>query len=281
MDKNEIKKVLKTFSNIIMYVFLTLCIFTVFITISARRATDGAAEIFGYQMRIVLSDSMEKCENTDVSDYDIKHIPVRSMVFVKSIPSDKSKHDAWYEDIEPGDVLTFRYVYTTQETITHRVISCDKNDDGEGYTIVLKGDNTNSADADRGALEQTIDTSVPNNMNYVLGKVTGQSYLLGLIISFLMTPLGMVLVIMVPCFIIILLEVLKIIKMFNESKINIHIDVAQTERELAELREKLAMFEAQQAAANSAPKTEAEPEVETEPVAESTDTIDSAEEEVQ
>ena len=277
MDKNKMKKALKTFSDVVMYVFLILCVFTVFITVSARRATDGAAEIFGYQMRIVLSDSMAKCDK-DVSEYDIKHIPVRSMVFVKSIPSDKSKHDAWYEDIEPGDVLTFRYVYTTQETITHRVISCDKNEDGNGYTIVLKGDNASSED---GALEQTIDTSVPNNMNYVLGKVTGQSYLLGLIISFLMTPLGMVLVVMVPCFIIILLEVLKIIKMFNDSKKQRDNEIAaQTERELAELKEKLAMLEAQQAA-NPDFKAEAEPEVEIEPVAESTDTIDSAEEEVQ
>ena len=252
MDKNRMKKIWKTFSSVIMYIFLILCIFTVFITVSARRATDGAAEIFGYQMRIVVSDSMAKCEHTDVSDFDVKSIPVRSMVFVKTMPKDKDKHDDWYRDLEVGDVLTFRYVYTTQETITHRVISINEKETG-GFTIELKGDNTGSED---GALVQTIDTSVPNNMNYVIGKVTGQSYLIGLIISFLMTPLGMVLVIMIPCFIIILLEVLKIINMFNESKKQREdAAVANTERELAELKAKLAALEAQQAA----PKPEAEP----------------------
>ena len=252
MDKNRMKKIWKTFSSVVVYIFLILCIFTVFITVSARRATDGAAEIFGYQMRIVVSDSMAKCEHTDVSDFDVKSIPVKSMVFVKTMPKDKDKHDDWYRGLEVGDVLTFRYVYTTQETITHRVISINEKETG-GFIIELKGDNTNSED---GALVQTIDTSVPNNMNYVVGKVTGQSYLIGLIISFLMTPLGMVLVIMVPCFIIILLEVLKIVNMINESKKQRENSAAEeTERELAALKEKLAALEAQQAA----PKPEAEP----------------------
>ena len=112
MDKNRMKKVWKTFSNVVMYIFLILCIFTVFITLSARRAVDGAAEMFGYQMRIVVSDSMAKCEHTDVSGFDIKDIPVKSMVFVKTMPKDKAKQDEWYRGLEVGDVLTFRYVYT-------------------------------------------------------------------------------------------------------------------------------------------------------------------------
>lgn len=250
MDKNRVKKLWNIFLNIIMYVFLILCVFTVFITVSARRATDGAAEIFGYQMRIVVSDSMAKCENTDVSDFDIKSIPVRSMVFVKTMPKDKDKANEWYDDIEVGDVLTFRYVYTTQETITHRVIAIEEKDTG-GYIIELKGDNSAS---EQGALVQVIDTSVPNNMNYVIGKVTGKSYLIGLIISFLMTPLGMVLIIMIPCFIIILLEILKIIGMLNADKKKRERAAAEkTERELAELKEKLARLEAQQTVAEEKP----------------------------
>ena len=270
MDKNRMKKIWKTFSSVVMYIFLILCIFTVFITISARRAVDGAAEMFGYQMRIVVSDSMAKCEHTDVSDFDVKDIPVKSMVFVKTMPKDKAKHDDWYRGLEVGDVLTFRYVYTRQETITHRVTSIVEKEDG-GFIIELKGDNVNSED---GALTQTIDTSVPNNMNYVIGEVTGQSYLIGLIISFLMTPLGMVLVIMVPCFIIILLEVLKIINMLNASKKQRNEAAnAETERELAALKEKLAALEAQQAA--SAPT----PAVEETPADASADAADAKEEE--
>ena len=252
MDKNRMKKIWKTLSSVVMYVFLILCIFTVFITVSARRATDGAAEIFGYQMRIVVSDSMAKCEYTDVSDFDVKSIPVKSMVFVKTMPKDKAKHDDWYRGLEVGDVLTFRYVYTRQETITHRITSITEKETG-GFIIELKGDNTAS---ENGALTQTIDTSVPNNMNYVIGEVKGQSYLIGLIISFLMTPLGMVLIIMVPCFIIILLEVLKIVNMINESKKQReNTAAADAERELAALKEKLAALEAQQAASKPEAET--------------------------
>ena len=253
MDKTRIKKLWSIFSNVLMYVFLILCIFTVFITVSARRATDGAAEIFGYQMRIVISDSMAKCEHTDVSDYDIKSIPVRSMVFVKTLPKDKEKRDDWYRGIEVGDVLTFRYVYTTQETITHRVTAIEEKETG-GFIIELKGDNT---DSEQGALTQVIDTSIPNNMNYVIGKVTGKAYLIGLIISFLMTPLGMVLMIMVPCFIIILLEVLKIVGMLNsDKKKKDRAEAEKTERELAELKEKLARLEAMQSSPTEAEETD-------------------------
>ena len=215
---------------------------------------------------------MAKCEHTDVSGFDIKDIPVKSIVFVKTMPKDKAKHDDWYRGLEVGDVLTFRYVYTRQETITHRVTSIVEKEDG-GFIIELKGDNVNSED---GALTQTIDTSIPNNMNYVIGEVTGQSYLIGLIISFLMTPLGMVLVIMVPCFIIILLEVLKIINMLNESKKQRNEAAnAETERELAALKEKLAALEAQQAASAPAPAAEETP------ADASADAADAKEEEAQ
>ena len=253
MNKERIKKIWNIFLNVIMYVFLTLCVFTVFITISARRATDGGAEILGYQMRVVTTDSMAKCEYTDVSDYDIKHIPVRSMVFVKTMPRDKDKADDWYRSVKVGDVLTFRYVYTTQVTITHRVTSITEKDSG-GFIIELKGDNVNSED---GALTQVIDTSVPNNMNYVIGKVTAKSYLIGLIISFLMTPIGMVLVIMVPCFIIILLEVIKIVGMLNADKRKKDRDAAEeTEKELLELKRKLAELESKKTDAEDEPAAE-------------------------
>ena len=240
MNKMRIKKIGNAVLNILLYVFLAICIFLVFITVLSKRGTDGTAEIFGYQMRVVTSDSMSKCEHTDVSDFQIKDIPIRSMVFVKVMPDDPTKTDEWYRSLQVGDVLTFRYVYATQVTITHRITSITEKETG-GFVIELAGDNKNS---DNGQLYQTIDTSIPNNTNYVIGKVTGQAYLLGVIMSFLMMPVGIVCVIIVPCFIIILIEVAKIVKtLTSDKKKREQEEKAQKDKELEELRRKLAELE--------------------------------------
>lgn len=213
-NKEKLKKIGNIALNVLTYVFIVLCIVAVLFTIFSKKDIDGAAEIFGYQMRIVETDSMAKCELTDVSDYDIKSIPRGSLIFIKLMPDDDEKADEWYASIKEGDVLTFRYVYTSQVTITHRVSSIEKKSDG-GYLINLEGDNKN---LDTDTLTQTIDTSIPDNTNYVLGKVTGQSVLLGFIFSLLKSTAGIILIVIVPCLIIIVLEVMKIVETLSADK---------------------------------------------------------------
>ena len=240
MDKAKIRKIGKITLDVLLYIFLAICIFAVFVTVLSKRDSDGAAEVFGYQMRVVTSDSMSESEFTDVSAYKIKDIPIRSMVFVKVMPDDPAEADEFYRSLEVGDVLTFRYVYTTQVTITHRITAITEKETG-GFVIELAGDNKSSED---GQLTQVIDTSVPNNMNYVIGKVTGQAKLFGVIMSFLMQPIGIILLIIVPCFIIILLEVLKIAKVLGaDRKKREQEEKAKQENELAELRRRLAELE--------------------------------------
>ena len=239
MDKAKIKKIGNIALNVLLYIFLAICILSVFVTLLSKRDSDGAAEIFGYQMRVVTSDSMSESEFTDVSAYKIKDIPIRSMVFVKVMPDDPAKADEFYRSLAVGDVLTFRYVYTTQVTITHRITGIEEVEGG--FKITLAGDNKSSED---GQLVQTIDTSIPNNTNYVIGKVTGQAYLLGLLMSFLMQPVGIILLIIVPCFIIILLEVLKIAKVLGaDKKKREQEEKAKKDNELEQLRRKLAELE--------------------------------------
>ena len=240
MNKAKIKKIGKIALDVLLYIFLAICIFAVIVTVISKRDSDGAAEVFGYQMRVVTSDSMSESEFSDVSAYKIKDIPIRSMVFVKVMPDDPAEADEFYRSLKVGDVLTFRYVYTTQVTITHRITSITEKDTG-GFIIELAGDNKNSED---GQLTQVIDTSIPNNTNYVIGKVTGQAYLLGLLMSFLMQPVGIILLIIVPCFIIILLEVLKIVKVLGADKKKREQEEKQNkDNELEELRRKLAELE--------------------------------------
>ncbi|MBR2474419.1 MAG: hypothetical protein IKB51_05260 [Clostridia bacterium] len=237
MEKSKIGKIVL---DTLLYIFLAISIFSVFITVLSKRDADGAAEVFGYQMRVVTSDSMAESEFTDVSAYKIKDIPIRSMVFIKAMPDEADKADDFYRSLKIGDVLTFRYVYTTQVTITHRITYITEKDT-VGFIIELAGDNKNSED---GQLVQVIDTSIPNNTNYVIGKVTGQSYSLGLLMSFLMQPVAIVLLIIVPCFIIISLEVLKITKVLSaDKKKREQEEKEEKEKELEELRRKLAELE--------------------------------------
>lgn len=244
MKNTTLKKTAKIIGNIVMYFFLFLCIVAILITVFSKKGLDGGTEVFGYQMRVVTTDSMGKCDATDVSSYDIKSIPVNSMVFVKVMPTDPEEADDWYRSIKKGDVLTFRYVYSNQITITHRVVDIVEKETG-GFLIYLEGDNKNS---DSDLLEQVIDTSIPNNTNYVIGKVTGQSYILGLFLTILKNPIGTICLVIVPCFVIILLEVLKIVKILNEDKKKQEKEeLTKKDNELEELRKKIAELEKAQA----------------------------------
>lgn len=243
MEKTQIvQKVGKIAANILLYVFIAVCLFSVILTISSKKDADGTATIFGVQMRSVLSPSMEKCDATDVSGYEIKDIPTGSMVFIEVVPEDPEEAAQWYANLEIGDVLTFKYVYVKQETITHRITGIRQNADG-GYTIRLEGDNKNS---DSETLTQTINTSEKNSPNYVIGKVTGQSYLLGLFVKTMKSPVGLICIVIIPSLIIVILEILKIIKLLGADKRKQEQEEKErTANELDELRRRLAEYEAE------------------------------------
>ncbi len=223
-----------------MWAFVVLCAFSVFLTLMSKKDSDGAAELFGYQMRIITSESMEECSETDVSGYDIKSLPLRTMVFVKTVPDDEKKANEWYGDLKVGDVLTFRYLYTNQVTITHRITAITEKQNG-GYIIELAGDNKSS---DATQLTQVIDTTLTDSPNYVIGKVTGKSFLLGFIVSLLKTSMGIVFIVMLPCAIIIILEIIKIVGMYqSDKKKREKEENEKRESELEALRKRVAELE--------------------------------------
>lgn len=246
--KRVIKRALTISANVFIYVFLVVCLIGVTLTLTAKKSDDGTSTLFGYQMRYVLSPSMEKSEATydQIKGYDIKDIPTKSMIFVKVVPKDPEAAMKWYEDVQIGDVLTFKYVYVRQETITHRVTDKYQKPDGSGYIISLAGDNK---DVGSENLTQVIDTSVPENPNYVIGKVVGQNYVLGLLVSALKTPVGMVCIIILPALIILLVELVKVINIFMSDKRKKEEKIREEQQsEIEELKRRLAEIEAKKAA---------------------------------
>ena len=240
---NAIKKVLKVIANILLGVFLAISVFSVIITIVSKKDADGAAEVFGYQMRIVTSESMEKCDATDVSAYDIKSIPIRSMVFIELEPESEADAEQWYKDIEEGDVLTFKYdeYGAKQVIITHRVVKKTPIEGG-GYIIELEGDNK---DSDQNLLRQVIDTTKQSShTKQIIGKVKGQSYIVGLAVSLIQEPLGLLFIIIVPCLLIIALEVIRIVGVLNaDKKEKIKAENDKKDEEIEDLKRRLAELE--------------------------------------
>lgn len=237
MNRNLVKNILKIIADISLILVLLVAVFVVFITITSKKDADGASEILGYQMRFIQSDSMEKSEYTDVNDYEIKEIPIKTLVFIKLKPDDKEELNKWYETLEIGDVLTFKYLYNRQETITHRITNIEKKDTG-GYIISLAGDNKDTSNGD--ILTQVIDTSIDNSPNYIIGKVTRTSYLLGNLVYLIKQPIGIICLVIIPCLIIMVLEIIRIINIINLEKKN---KMNESLKELDELKKKLQELE--------------------------------------
>ncbi len=247
-EKTKARKILSILRSVVYYAFLVICVFAVVVSIVAKRnaGKDEGVPLFGYQMMFVRSDSMEKSPHTDVSEFDIGSIPVKSMVFVENVPTDPEEAKAWYGTLEEGDVLTFRYQVGTgmQETITHRIIDIEKDEESGHCTITLQGDNKGDENESITLGTQVIDTSKDTmhsgSFNYVIGKVVGVSYLLGLLIHIISQPVGIICVIIVPCLIIIIFEVIRIVNVFgSEKKKKYAEEKAQADSEIEALRRQL------------------------------------------
>ena len=214
--KSKVGKVLGIIGYVVFGVFILLAVFLVIISIGAKKADDGAATIFGYQFRTVLTESMEENERTDVSGFKIKSLKKDSLVIVDCAPdpAKEEKSHEWYSKLKVGDVLTFYYRELSKTVpITHRITKIVELENG-GYYIELKGDN------DPDSVPQVIkDTSnYAGNLDYVIGKVVGSSYTFGVVITSLQSKIAIVLAIIVPCVIIIVFEAIKITRILGQDK---------------------------------------------------------------
>ena len=168
------------FTIVTSYIFAIIAVIFVILVAVSPKMEDGATRLFGYELRLVATNSMEDNGSFDASKYEIGSFSKDTVVALHCVPSDAEEAMAWYEDVKEGDVLTVRYTYNTQVTITHRVRTVEKKEDGSGYIITLAADNS---DSDAGMLYQTIDTSSTDGLNYVIGKVIWKNHSVGVVIG--------------------------------------------------------------------------------------------------
>lgn len=155
-------------------------------------------------VKIVVSGSMDGEPRTQ---YDIETIPVKSMVFIHRVPDDPR---SFYSSLKVGDVLTFDYVHPVSKesmVVTHRIVSI--SEDLGVYTYTLKGDSI-ADDPTNGSVQV-----VTSSSGDIIGKVVGVSHVLGVLVLFLSTMTGKLCLIVVPCLILIVSEVLNIIRVLR------------------------------------------------------------------
>lgn len=233
MEQEQVKKVrqiVRIAAIVLLFLFVLACGAAMLLSILAQRADSGAPTLFGYQLRIVTTDSMAECDSTDVSEYEIGSIPAGSLIFIQTMPEDMTEAEEWCRDLQVGDVLTFRYTYAEEVTITHRIIDITEKETG-GYLIELAGDNKNS---DSYGMTQTIDTSLAVRSNYIVGKVTGQLELLGSIAS---RPTLVLLTVLLIGFLVTLVETVHIVSMLQKQR------VESLAGEVESLRDRLTVLE--------------------------------------
>ena len=150
------------------------------------------------ELKIVVSGSMDG----EPRDYEISTIPVSSLIFIHKV-SDQSD----YASYRIGDVLTFNYIHPVSKenmVVTHRIIDIKEN--SGVYTYTLKGDSI-ADDPTNGSVQ-----IVTSDSGDIIGKTVGVSHWLGLLTVFLSTWTGKACLIVVPCVILIVMEISNIIR---------------------------------------------------------------------
>lgn len=221
VKSSKLRKAISVVLDIVLYLFLAFSVFVLIVSLTSSK-NDGASNIFGYEMRLVVSNSMEKSEFSYPTDgYDIKEIKVKSVVFIERVPEGETNANEWYASLKEGDVLTFKYVSgKSQDVITHRIREITPTDNG--YYIVLSGDNR--ANEDSVVSEQRIYTSSKDytdsndKYNSIIGKVVGQSVVLGYVVYGVSQPVGLALIVILPCTLIMIWQIARIVSVVNEDK---------------------------------------------------------------
>ncbi len=211
VNKSDLIKTIIGIVLCVLFGFILVC--NMVIIVKGAIDEERPPSIFGTTPLVVLSGSM--------SGEDPGHIEIGDLVFLE---------DAAWADLKEGDVVTFKDggAYTT-----HRLMRWEADfeyEDKEGNKLyggwVTKGDFNNGEDSHR-----LVEASY-------IGRVTGRMPLVGHVILFLQTPLGMILCVGVPLAAYIAIDIY-LRKKADKSK------VAEAEDKTAALEDKAAALEAE------------------------------------
>lgn len=202
------KKVINIVKTVLVWIVVAIAVFMmVFTLLSSAFLDKNDRSLFGLKFYIVLSDSMAA---TDFSAGD--------MVISKSVD---------ITTLEEGDIITFvsQNSQNYGEVVTHKIRKVTADSTGS-RAFVTYGTTTNTDD-------ETLAT-------VVLGKYIGKVPKLGTFFTFLKTPVGYILCILLPFMLLIISQCISCVRLarqYRKEKMEeINAERDQLEQELAEAR---------------------------------------------
>ena len=218
-------RVVSVITTVIVALFLVVAVFALAVT-RVYRVQGETAELFGYQLRVVTSGSMEP------------NIKQGALVAIRTA---EEGDESFYEDLKVGDVLTFYWfngaTSADEVVVPHRIIAIQESDGR--YVFTLRGD----------AVENDTQTIAGDSGN-IIGKVTWDSYVVGRILTFVRSSVGIVCCLILPAAVVICFEVVRIVKLVREGKEEQKKEKAQEEEsELERLRREVAALKEEKRAA--------------------------------
>ncbi len=219
VKKTPLQKTLTGIGVALCIVFSFLLICNMVIIIKGTVSPEKPPSVFGTTPMVVLSGSM----SGDAED----HIESGDLVFINKADPDKLK---------VGDIIAFMDGSTT---VTHRIIRVEKAADGSPQWIT-KGDANNTEDAR------------PVTQDRLVGKYSFRLAGLGNLAMFLQRPIGMLVIIGIPCVAFIIYDIIRRQKAAAKQDEK----TSEMEAELARLRELVSQQDAETVSEDTADAAE-------------------------
>lgn len=180
----SVKGIIHTILGALLAMIVVLAAFFVIVTFTMKGNGAEIPRLFGYSMMTVQSGSMEPT----ISEGDV--------IIVK---------ETELSELEEGDIITFHTVIDMKSVInTHRIV--EVNREGDMLQFITKGDANEEADL-----------SVVSSGN-VIGKYCVRIPKVGLILDFLSTSMGFLIVIVLPLLLLFLYQAYNLINVIVEMK---------------------------------------------------------------
>jgi signal peptidase len=176
------KKIIKIGSHLINVILVVVVLVMAFFVVSSK-ASGGEPQAFGYQLKSVLSGSMEPIFQTG------------SIIAVKPL-NDEAK-----ADLKKGDIITFKD--SQEQLITHRITKVISED--SSLTFETKGDNNQTKDLEP-VLSQNV---VAQYSNFTIPYI-------GYLLNYASTKEGTALLLIVPGILLILYAAFTIFQAIRE-----------------------------------------------------------------
>lgn len=192
------KKIISKIFSVILITFIVLFAGISIIGRINAKNNYGVPTVFGYQNMVVVTPSMEPTLKAGKTGIIVKKVNVNSL--------------------KKGDIITYYATWSDYNPITHRIMEIE-NVDNELRFYTMGDKKYNEISANREVSKSDYDQGYTTD-KYILGKVIIISSFLGGFYNFTSSPLGFLILILIPCVLLFLCNLKDLIKKYKEESKN-------------------------------------------------------------